>query len=126
MEFYAALAQEPLAAIGTPVTTLSARPHPVAGLGEEHSLRSGRARTADRLRPGAQSGALASSTLGTLQTLVRSNPSNGRYLEDLARRIPFDQEDRIGEVKFANCQYFSAVFPNIAMCSWATRVRPTH
>jgi len=110
-EFYAAIAQEPFAAIGTPVTTLSARPDPVAGVGEERSLRGVRAKTADRLRPSAQSGALTSSAVGTLQTLVRANPINARYLDSLARRVPFDQEDRIGEVKFANCQHFSAVFP---------------
>jgi hypothetical protein len=48
------------------------------------------------------------SVLGTLQTLVRANK---HVIEPLKKRVPFDDEDEIGETKFANCQDFSAVFP---------------
>jgi hypothetical protein len=76
---------------------------------EEASLRSVRNLTANRLRPSGQSGELKSSVIGTVETLTRA--SNKRYLERLSDRVPFKKEDEIGQVKFANCQQFCAVFP---------------
>ena len=107
--FYDALRQEPFATTRIPITTLSARPDPLVGLAEEASLRSVRDLTANRLSPSGQSGELKSSAIGTLETLTRA--SNRSYLKRLSDRVPFEKEDEIGEVKFANCQQFCAVFP---------------
>jgi hypothetical protein len=107
--FYDALKQEPFATTHVPVTTLSARPNPLLGLAEEASLRSVRTLTADRLSPSGQSGELKSSVIGTTETLTRS--SNRSYLRRLSDHVPFESEDEIGQVKFANCQQFCAVFP---------------
>ena len=107
--FYDALKQEPFATTQVPITTLSARPDPLVGLAEEASLRGIRELTANRLSPSGQSGAFKSSVIGTLETLVRA--SNRPYLQRLSDRVPFNEEDKIGEVKFANCQQFCAVFP---------------
>jgi hypothetical protein len=107
--FYDSLKQEPFATTQVPVTTLSARPDPLVGIAEEASLRSIRDLTANRLSPSGQSGAFKSSVIGTIETLVRA--SNKPYLKRLSDRVPFNKEDEIGEVKFANCQQFCAVFP---------------
>ena len=42
---------------------------------------------------------------------ARRSASNTPYLKRLSDRVPFNKEDEIGEVKFANCQQFCAVFP---------------
>ena len=107
--FYDALKQEPFATTQVPITTLSARPDPLIGIAEEASLRSIRNLTANRLSPSGQSGQLESSVIGTVETLTRA--SNKSYLKRLSDRVPFKKEDEIGEVKFANCQQFCAVFP---------------
>jgi hypothetical protein len=107
--FYDALKQEPFATPHIPITTLSARPDPVAGIGEEASLRKIRDLTANQLSPSGQSGELKSSVIGTVETLTRA--SNKSYLKRLSDRVPFTKEDEIGRVKFANCQQFCAVFP---------------
>ena len=107
--FYDALKQEPFATTQVPITTLSARPDPLIGVAEEASLSSVRTLTAGRLSPSGQSGQLTSSIIGTVETLTRS--SNKSYLKRLSDRVPFESEDEIGQVKFANCQQFCAVFP---------------
>jgi hypothetical protein len=108
--FYDALKQEPFATTQVPITTLSARPNPLVGFAEETSLRNVRELTANRLNPSGQSGELKSSVIGTAETLTRS--SNKSYLKRLSDRMPFkEEEDKIGRVKFANCQQFCAVFP---------------
>jgi hypothetical protein len=68
LEFYDALKREPFTIEGIPVTTLSARPNPVAGISEEASLKKLVEYSDRRLRPSALSGALVSSTIGTFQT----------------------------------------------------------
>ena len=107
--FYDALKQEPFAVTQVPITTLSARPNPLVGIAEEGSLHSIRALTANRLSPSGQSGELKSSVIGTAETLIRAR--NKSYLTRLSQRVPFKDEDKIGQVKFANCQQFCAVFP---------------
>ncbi len=109
LEFYDSLKKEPFELRAIPVTTLSARPNPIAGELEERSLESlvefTKERTKERLCPSALSGALVSSTVGTIQTWLRAN------LDLLSDEIPHGQEDRIGEVKFENFLRFSAVYP---------------
>jgi hypothetical protein len=105
LEFYDALKREPFKLRVIPITTLSARPNPIAGTLEESSLKSLVEFTQERLCPSALSGALASSTVGTIQTWLRAN------LDLLSDEIPHGQEEKIGEVKFENFSRFSAVYP---------------
>jgi hypothetical protein len=58
-----------------------------------------------QLRPSALSGELVASTLGTLQSFVRTRL--GHWLE----RTPHDQEDEIGVVKFERFEKFAGVYP---------------
>jgi hypothetical protein len=105
LEFYDAVKREPFELSTTPVTTLSARPNPIAGTLEESSLQSLVAFTKGRLCLSALSGALVSGALGTAQTVLRAN------LDLLCDEGPHDQEDEIGRVKFKNFLRFSAVYP---------------
>ena len=90
LEFYDSLKHEPFQLRAIPVTTLSARPNPIAGILEESSLKSLVAFTKERLCPSALSGALVSSTTGTIETLVRED------LDRLSDEIPHGEEDKIG------------------------------
>lgn len=108
LEFYDSLKQEPFNLQVIPVTTLSARPNPIAGILEEGSLKSlaeFRDSTGRRLCPSALSGDLGSSFLGTVETLLRKN------LHPLHDKIPHDRENEIGRVKFMNFEKFSKVYP---------------
>jgi hypothetical protein len=105
LDFYESLKHEPFELQAIPVTTLSARPNPIAGKLEESSLKSLVQFTKERLCPSALSGALVSSTAGTIQTWMRAN------LDLLCDEIPHGEEDKIGEVKFENFSRFSAVYP---------------
>jgi len=105
LEFYDALKREPCELSTTPVTTLSARPNPLAGKLEESSLQGLVEFTKGRLCLSALSGALVSGALGTAQTVLRAN------LDLLCDEVPHDQEDEIGRVKFKNFLRFSAVYP---------------
>lgn len=105
LEFYDALKREPFTLEGIPVTTLSARPNPVAGISEEGSLGKLVEYSDRRLRPSALSGELCSSTIGTLQTFVRAK------LGSIVENIPHGKEDEIGVVKFENFANFAAVYP---------------
>jgi hypothetical protein len=105
LEFYDSLKREPFELRAIPVTTLSARPNPIAGILEETSLKSLVAFTKERLCPSALSGALVSSTTGTIETLVRED------LDRLSDEIPHGEEDKIGQVKFENFSRFSSVYP---------------
>jgi hypothetical protein len=106
LEFYDAVAREPFDALpATPITTLSARPNPIAGHLEEASLQSLRAFTGGRLSPSGLSGALVSSTVGTIQTLLRAE------LDELSDEVPDGQEAAIGRVKFENFGKFSRLYP---------------
>lgn len=109
VEFYQSLGQEPAAETGIPITTLSARPNLLIGPSEEDTLRDVRKLTQDRLRPSGQSGKLVSSSLGTLRTLIREQ--NKDVFNRVIARLPVNNENRIGQVKFANCQHFAAVYP---------------
>lgn len=105
LAFYEALAVEPFALSGVPVTILSARPDPLAGLLEEDSL-AGLARlTSGRLYPSGLSGSLTSSALGTVETLLRAK------LEPLSGDLPDGQERRIGVVKFSSFSRFARIYP---------------
>lgn len=108
LEFYDSLRQEPFEASPVPITTLSARPNPIAGKLEECSLTSLVSFTKDRLRPSALSGALISALVGTLQTTLRANE---RHLDLLSNCIPHGQEDEIGQCKFSNFIKFAEVYP---------------
>lgn len=108
LEFYDALRQEPFEASPVPITTLSARPNPIAGKLEEASLASLAGFTKGRLRPSALSGALTSSIRGTLQTTLRADQE---HLDLLTNYIPHGQEDEIGRVKFSNFLKFAEVYP---------------
>lgn len=110
VEFYDALKEEPFPTTRIPVTTLSARPNPLGGVAEESSLSDVVAKTGRRVNPSALSGELGSALIGTIETLARAHRAN-RRLTGLFDRIPHEQEDKIGEVKFANCQLYSIVFP---------------
>ena len=106
LEFYNALKHEPFVMLPRiPVTLLSARPNPIAGGLEEASLRA-LIILAGRLCPSALSGDLGSSTLGTLETVLRDK------LDDpLHDTIPDGKEQEIGRVKFKNFLKFSEVYP---------------
>jgi hypothetical protein len=105
LEFYAAMKREPFESEGIPVTILSARPNPVGGLAEEGSLKSLAEYSSLQLRPSALSGEVVSSTLGTLESFVRTRL--GGWLD----RTPHQQEDAIGLVKFERFEKFSGVYP---------------
>jgi hypothetical protein len=106
LEFYEAVKEEPFGELpAIPITTLSARPNPIAGALEESSLHGLVEFTKQRLCPSGLSGALFSSVHGTLQTLARDK------LEPLSDKIDLDQEDAIGRVKFTNFGNFSSVYP---------------
>lgn len=98
LEFYDALKSEPFDVWPIPVTTLSARPKSF----EESSLNSLVEITKGKLRPSALSGELASSTLGTLESLARAL---------LKGKLSHKQEDQIGRVKFENFSHFSEIYP---------------
>ncbi|MCF6155825.1 MAG: hypothetical protein E3K36_11370 [Candidatus Brocadia sp.] len=108
LEFYDSLKHEPFELQAIPVTTLSARPNPIAGTLEEGSLKS-LAEFKDssdrRLCPSALSGDLGSSFIGTVETLLREK------LHPLHDKIPHGQEDEIGRVKFMNFEKFAKVYP---------------
>lgn len=108
LEFYDSLRREPFEAAPTPITTLSARPNPIAGILEQGSLKGLIDLTKGRLRPSALSGALFSSVRGTVQTVLREHQEQ---LDLLCDEIPHGQEDRIGRVKFSNYSNFSQVYP---------------
>jgi hypothetical protein len=108
LEFYDSLRREPFEASPIPITTLSARPNPIAGLLEQSSLMNLVSFTNGRLRPSALSGDLPSSLVGTLQTALRANQE---YLDLLCDEIPHGEEDKIGMVKFSNFSAFSSVYP---------------
>jgi hypothetical protein len=76
----------------------------VAGALEEQSLQSLVAFTG-RLAPSGLSGKVASSAVGTAQTLARAG------LDAFAEHVPDDLEAEIGRVKFANFQRFAALSP---------------
>lgn len=108
LEFYDSLKHEPFELQVIPVTTLSARPNPIAGTLEEGSLKSlaeFKDGTGRRLCPSALSGDLGSSFIGTIETLLREK------LHPLHDKIPHSQEDEIGKVKFMNFEKFSKVYP---------------
>lgn len=107
LDFYDAVKAEPFETLpGIPLTTLSARPNPIAGNLEEASLQHlAGPFTGERLRPSGLSGALFSSSVGTLQTVARDR------FEALSDQVGHDQEDAIGRVKFTNFGNFSAVYP---------------
>lgn len=108
LEFYDSLKYEPFDLQVIPVTTLSARPNPVAGILEEGSLESlaeFKDSTGRRLCPSALSGNLGSSFIGTVETLSREK------LHPLHDKIPHGQENEIGKVKFMNFEKFSKVYP---------------
>jgi len=107
LEFYDSLRKEPFEASPVPITTLSARPNPIAGKLEEGSLCSLVSFTRGRLCPSGLSGALLSSVVGTLQTALRADEEH----LDLLCDIPHGQEDEIGRVKFSNFLNFAEVYP---------------
>ena len=111
LEFYDSLRHEPFEAIETPVTTLSARPNPIAFELERASLRSLVEITERRLRPSALSGKLVSSVLGSLQTVRRANETP---LDMLSDDISHGHEDEIGKVKFSNFTEYAQVYPEYA------------
>jgi hypothetical protein len=122
LELYDAIKQEPFDVDWIPVTTLSARPNPVAGTLEEGSLRSLTEHTHGRLRPSALSGKAISSVLGTIETLSREKRAAARssasawwqgVLGNLSASLPnFEHLEReIGRVKFNNFKRFAKVYP---------------
>jgi hypothetical protein len=110
VEFYGALMEEPFGPLTlTPVTTLSARPNPVAGALEETSLRNLRVLTGDRLMPSGLSGSLGPTIFGGFQDLLRAKlEKEGEILSD---DVPHDKADDIGRVKFENFSRFSRLYP---------------
>jgi len=106
LEFYDSLKHEPFELRAIPVTTLSARPNPVAGKLEEDSLKGLVEFTKERLCPSALSGDVGSSTIGTLETVLRNKLDDALHDD-----IPAGKEDEIGEVKFRNFLNFSQVYP---------------
>lgn len=106
LEFYAALSVEPVALLATPVTVLSARPNPIAGVLENGSLNKLMGLTNAKLCASALSGALISSGIGTAQTFIRET------LDALSDLVPNDHEDQIGMVKFENFLKFAMVYPD--------------
>jgi len=112
LEFYDALKREPFELHkAIPVTTLTARPSPIAGIMEEHSLeglveRAREQRKGDQeLCPSSLSGEFVSSIIGTVETFVRAK------LDHVLSEIPHGQEDQVGIVKFKNFGYFSIIYP---------------
>lgn len=150
LAFYDALKSEPAEiAAGlvrngvtlVPVTTLSARPNPIAGHLENASINSLIKLTALRserrqLMPSALSGATISSTLGTIESWWRTvvpgqQPAKDENTQErlkpgeepldllhdgltsLAARgaTPHEQEDKIGKVKAKNFEKFARAYP---------------
>jgi len=105
LEFYDSLKHEPFDLRAIPVTTLSARPNPIAGKLEEASLEGLVKLSGGKLCPSALSGALVSAAAGTVETVLRAE------LDPLSDKIPHGQEEKIGEVKFENFARFSEVYP---------------
>jgi hypothetical protein len=105
LEFYDSLKVEPFVLTATPVTTLSARPNPVAGVLEEASLRA-LISLSGGLCASALSGDVVSSTIDTHETVLRN-----KFDDPLHDDIPPGQEVEIGEVKFRNFLKFSEVYP---------------
>jgi hypothetical protein len=105
LEFYDSLKREPFDLPAIPVTTLSARPNPIAGKLEEASLEGLVKLSGGKLCPSALSGALVSAAAGTVETVLRAE------LDPLSDKIPHGQEEKIGEVKFENFSRFSEVYP---------------
>jgi hypothetical protein len=87
-----------------PITTLSARPNPVAGTLEEGSLESLVEHTKGRLCPTGLSGKVVSSVIGTLETLGRK--ALPEFVEDFDR-----MEQEIGIVKFNNFKRYAKIYP---------------
>jgi hypothetical protein len=108
LEFYDSLRREPFEAEPICITTLSARPNPIGLKLEDASLAGLVEFTNRRLRPSALSGKLASSLIGSLQTVLRANQTR---LDLLSDDISHGQEDRIGRVKFSNFTEFARVYP---------------
>lgn len=108
LEFYDSLRREPFEASPIPITTLSARPNPIAGILEESSLTKLVSFTNEKLRPSGLSGHLPSTVHGSVQTLLRANQE---HLDLLCDEIPHGQEDKIGKVKFSNFREFAQVYP---------------
>lgn len=131
LALYEALKREPFALRpgsdgrpGIPITTLSARPNPVAGKLEEGSLEGLIERTGGRLRPSALSGRVVSSAIGTLETLTREKRAEveADFVGWLTRIVPGSSrnelpphpdglERQIGEVKFDNFRRYAQVYP---------------
>ena len=111
LEFYDSLRREPFEAIETPITTLSARPNPIAFELERASIQSLMSFTKGRVRPSALSGKLVSSVLGSLQTVRRANETP---LDMLSDHTPHGHEDDIGRVKFSNFTEYAQVYPEYA------------
>jgi hypothetical protein len=107
IEFYDALKREPFEMNGIPLTTLSARPNPIAGTLEEGSLSNLVERSGGRLCPSALSGQLVSAAIGTFETFIRAK------LTPVVEKIelPDGEEKEIGIVKFKNFANFSTVYP---------------
>jgi hypothetical protein len=72
IEFYDALKREPFEMSAIPLTTLSARPNPIAGTIEEASLSGLVEISCGRLCPSALSGQFVSAVLGTFETFLRA------------------------------------------------------
>lgn len=121
LEFYDALWREQETAHFIPVTTLSARPNPVAGTLEEGSLRAIQGSTQGRLRPSALSGRTVSSILGTLETVSRAQKEKlredaglwKRLLKEAVEHLPsLDRwERRIGDAKYGNFLRYAKIYP---------------
>lgn len=105
LEFYDALKEEPFEPRAIPVTTLSARPNPIAGHLEESSLKALVELSKGRLCPSALSGALPSAVVGTMETVLRTR------LDYFYDEVPHGREDQIGRVKFKNFRKFSRAYP---------------
>ncbi len=108
LEFYDSLRREPFEAKPICITTLSARPNPIGLKLEDASLAGLVEFTNGKLRPSALSGKLASSLIGSLQTVLRANQTR---LDLLSDDISHGQEDKIGRVKFSNFTEFARVYP---------------
>jgi len=121
LELYDAIKREPFALNWIPVTTLTARPNPVGGTMEESGIRAIKEHTHGRLRPSALSGHFWSSTLGTIETLVRerreevregSNDTMNRLVDFATQLFDFEEHEKeIGLVKFLNFQQYADLYP---------------
>ena len=89
LEFYDSLKHEPFQLRAIPVTTLSARPNPIAGKLEEASLKSLVKFTKERLCPSALSGALL------VQSQVRLRPWCEQNLIVCLMRFPMGKKTRL-------------------------------